>query len=110
VQVTDAGLCSAFSDSLQVVLLHTASLAGAAPLQLIPNPLTGPTLWIAQVQGELSDVQVVDLQGRTWPVRMLPASATALPGVDVSGLPAGVYCLCVRDRSGRPGRGLFVKQ
>lgn len=107
--MTEAGLCSAFSDSLQVVLLHTAALAGAVPLQLFPNPLTGPTLWIAQWPGDVLDVQVVDLLGRTWPVQMLSASATAMPGVDVSDLPAGVYCLCVRDRTGQRGRGIFVK-
>jgi len=108
-QVTEAGLCSAFSDSVHIVLVHAAALAGASPLHIFPNP-AGQTLWIAQWPGDISDVQVVDLLGRILPVQVLPASPTAMPGVDVGGLPAGVYWLCVRDRNGQLGRGLFVKQ
>ena len=71
---------------------------------LYPNPVTGSTLYVKS-QSILSaavNARIVDAVGRIWYVKELQASAlnSGAASITISSLPAGVYFLEIRDKTG----------
>lgn len=85
------------------ILQTTAAGAASAPEQVVLWPV--PVSRILRTTGLAGEVQVWNTAGQ-----VIMRSVAAESGIDVSGLPAGMYRLSGRDTSGRPVSARFVRQ
>ena len=85
------------------ILQTTAAGAALAPERVVLWPV--PVSRILRTTGLAGEVQVWNTAGQ-----VIMRSVAAESGIDVSGLPAGMYRLSGRDTSGRPVSARFVRQ
>lgn len=107
----ESGVCDTLCREIEIVTTGASAPVppGALPVQVYPNPATG-WLWVSHgdMDGE-STFTLMNSTGQVVVKRRLPAGSS-VEGVDLSGLPAGIYFWKIQSDSVLKGTGHVVLQ